>query len=127
VILAMCTARRHSGKGASRHTTPATRPPSGGGVPGYSPRKGGLAGTRGYAGKAGGTALQRAQDRPNPFVVDEALQGIWHIERDEKAISPSMKATFSLGQGPGYTGNGDSVFAWGSPSSTAFALKASMA
>jgi hypothetical protein len=98
VILAMRAARRRSGKGAPRHTTPATRPPSGGGVPAYSPRKCCLAGTRGYAGKGGGTALQRAQDRPNPFVVDEALKGIWHIERVEKSISPSMKATFSLGQ-----------------------------
>jgi hypothetical protein len=32
--------------------------------------------TDGCTGRAGSTALKRAQDHPNPFVVDEAFKGI---------------------------------------------------
>jgi hypothetical protein len=75
VILVMRSGRRCSGKNA-RYTTLATRPSGGGGISGGSLRKGDLAGTRGCTGRAGSTALKRAHDHWNPFVVDEAFKGI---------------------------------------------------
>jgi hypothetical protein len=61
VILTMRPGRWRSGESA-RYTILATPPSSGGGIPGGSLRKGDLAGTRGCSGRAGSTALKRAQD-----------------------------------------------------------------
>lgn len=51
LIRPMRVGRRRSGEGAPRYPTLATRPRSGGGISGAGPRKGGLAGTRGCAGR----------------------------------------------------------------------------